>query len=272
VHQSFFSKLLNWFKSPSTDTPPEKPAVKPHTNNPPRRERDNRNSNSQRPDNSRQEGNRQRNNPRRDRDESNLRTEKSVQTSQKPQEPRTARSPRPPRESAEPAALENITKTVTIPEVTEGNSHNTGRKRGRRGGQRERERRDHQQAAGLLSNVQPAHTETTNGAVTNMTEPARHNEAIDSLHIQNTSSDQRPVDQTVAPVAPVASAAPAPSAMSDNGLVQIETDATKSMLAMSAAQQFDSAPPVSRRRPRPREIYSMDNNEPLVQIETVSKN
>jgi hypothetical protein len=60
--------------------------------------------------------------------------------------------------------------------------------------------------------------------------------------------------------------------MSDNGLVQIETDATKSMLAMSAAQQFDSAPPVSRRRPRPREIYSMDNNEPLVQIETVSKN
>jgi ribonuclease E len=49
--------------------------------------------------------------------------------------------------------------------------------------------------------------------------------------------------------------------------VQIETDAVKRSSAAAAAQ-VDTAPPASRRRSRPREIYSMESNEPLVQIET----
>jgi hypothetical protein len=48
-------------------------------------------------------------------------------------------------------------------------------------------------------------------------------------------------------------------------LVQIETAPSKRVAATAAesAQQ-----PSSRRRSRPREVYSMESSEPLVQIET----
>jgi hypothetical protein len=50
-------------------------------------------------------------------------------------------------------------------------------------------------------------------------------------------------------------------------LVQIETAPAK--LAAVAALQADAPQqPTARRRSRPREVYSMEGNEPLVQIET----
>jgi len=50
-------------------------------------------------------------------------------------------------------------------------------------------------------------------------------------------------------------------------LIQIETAPAK--LAAVAALQADAPQqPTSRRRSRPREVYSMEGNESLVQIET----
>jgi hypothetical protein len=49
-------------------------------------------------------------------------------------------------------------------------------------------------------------------------------------------------------------------------LVLIETDPIK--CAASPAPEAEAPPRAPRRRPRPREVYSMENSEPLVQIET----
>ena len=67
----------------------------------------------------------------------------------------------------------------------------------------------------------------------------------------------------VPPVAPAMIQASPPA--SGSGLVQIETAASK---RAAFAMQNDAPSPVTRRRARPREIYSADSNEPLVQIET----
>lgn len=256
---SIFTKLIDWFKSLSAEKMPEKLITKPRTNNPPRRERENRNPSGNRPDSNRPEGNRQRNNPRRDREEAHPRVEKTVQTAPKTQEPRAARPPRPPRVPIETAVLESITKVSTVTEPAEEHSQSTGRKRGRRGGQRERERRD-QQAVGQLPGEEPILTETTPNAVMNTVETAHHSEPAEPQNILKIEPRQLPVEQAI-------TSSQASSTTGGNGLVQIETDAVKSSSA-AAATQVDTAPPASRRRSRPREIYSMENNEPLVQIET----
>ena len=260
---SIFTKLIGWLKSLGAEKPPEKLIAKPRTHNPPRRERESRSPSGNRPDSNRPEGNRQRNNPRRDRDEAHPRIEKTVQTTPKTQEPRAARPPRPPRVPVETAVLESITKVATITGSTEENSQSTGRKRGRRGGQRERERRDQQQAAGQLAGEQPILAETTPGAVMNAVETTRHSEPTEPKNIQNIETRQLPVEPTITLV----SSTQASPTTNVNGLVQIETDAVKRSSAAAAAQ-VETAPPASRRRSRPREIYSMENNEPLVQIET----
>ncbi|BBJ23035.1 Rne/Rng family ribonuclease [Candidatus Nitrotoga sp. AM1P] len=259
---SIFTKLIGWFKSLGAEKTPEKVITKPRTNNPPRRERENRNSSGNRPDSNRPEGNRQRNNPRRDREEVHPRVEKNGQTAPKTQEPRAARPPRPPRVPVETAVLESIAKVAPVTEPTEENSQSTGRKRGRRGGQRERERRDQQAAGQLLASEEPILTETTPNAVMNAVEITRHSETAEPKNIQNIEPRQLFVEQ-------VHTSTQASSTTNGNGLlVQIETDAVKRSSAAAAAAQVETAPPVSRRRSRPREIYSMENNEPLVQIET----
>jgi ribonuclease E len=255
---SIFTKLIDWLKSLGAEKTPEKPIPKPRTNNPPRREREGRSPSGNRPDSSRPEGNRQRNNPRRDREETPPRVEKTVQTAPKTQEPRAARPPRPPRVPAETAVLESIAKVAPVTEQTEENSQSTGRKRGRRGGQRERERRD-QQAAGQLASEEPILTEITPNAVMNAVEIPHYSETAEPKNIQNIEPRQLLVEQAN-------TSTQASSTTNGNGLVQIETDAVKRSSA--AAAQVETSPPASRRRSRPREIYSMENNEPLVQIET----
>ncbi|MFZ1548069.1 MAG: Rne/Rng family ribonuclease [Candidatus Nitrotoga sp.] len=251
---SIFAKLIGWLKSLGEEKTPEKTIAKPRTNNPPRRERENRSPSGNRP-----EGNRQRNNPRRDRDETQPRMDKAVQTAPKTQEPRAARPPKPARIPVETAVLENMGKVAAITEPTEENSQSTGRKRGRRGGQRERERRD-QQAAGLLAGEQPTLSESTPSTEINVLETTRHSEPAEPQNIQNIEPHQPPVEQAI-------TSTQASPTTNGNGLVQIETDADKRSSAAASAQ-VESAPPASRRRSRPREIYSMENNEPLVQIET----
>jgi ribonuclease E len=77
-----------------------------------------------------------------------------------------------------------------------------------------------------------------------------------------------------APAPAVAAQNPAPIQeslpLSNSGLVQIETAPSK-VAAITSAQAEVSQQPVTRRRPRPREVYSMESSEPLVQIETQNK-
>ncbi len=260
---SIFTKLIGWLKSLGAEETPEKQTAKPRANNPPRRDREGRSPSGNRPDSNRPEGNRQRNNPRRDRDEAHPRVEKTAQTAPKAQEPRAPRPPRPPRVPVETAVLENVAKVATITEPAEENSQSSGRKRGRRGGQRERERRDQQQAAGQLAGEQPILAETTPSAVMNVVETTRHSEPAEPQNIQNIEPRQLPVEPTITST----TSTQASPTTNDNGLVQIETDAVKRSSAAATAQ-VETAPQASRRRSRPREIYSMENNEPLVQIET----
>jgi len=259
---SILIKLIGWFKSlGAVENPPEKLVTKPRTNNPPRRERETRNPNGNRPDSNRPEGSRQRNNPRRDRDreETNPHIEKTAQTAPKTREPRAARPPKPPRVPVETAVLENMVKVAAITEPVEENSQSIGRKRGRRGGQRERERRD-QQAAGQQAGEQPILTEIPSNTEINTTEATPHSKPVEPQNIQNIEPHQPPVEQAI-------TATQASPATDGNGLVQIETDAVKRSSAAANAQ-VEATPPASRRRSRPREIYSVENNEPLVQIET----
>ena len=259
---SIFTRLIGWLKSLGTEETSEKLIDKPRANNPPRRERESRSPSGNRSDSNRPEGNRQRNNPRRDRDEAQPRIEKTVQATSKTQEPRAARPPRPPRVPVETAVLESITKVATITGSAEENSQSTGRKRGRRGGQRERERRD-QQAAGQLAGEQPILAETTPSAVMNAVETTRHSEPAEPQNIQSIEPRPLPVEPTITSTTSIQASTTA----NGNELVQIETDAVKRSSAAAAAQ-VEATPSSSRRRSRPREIYSMENNEPLVQIET----
>jgi len=70
------------------------------------------------------------------------------------------------------------------------------------------------------------------------------------------------VIETVAPVAPAVSV----ETLNQAGLVMIETDPNRAPPPVVK----DAPPPVTRRRTRPREIYTAENAEPLVMIETQS--
>jgi len=77
------------------------------------------------------------------------------------------------------------------------------------------------------------------------------------------------------PAAPVQAAAVAvtqvkpPVDLSSSGLTLIETDPNKAASIAPAPESREHAP---RRRQRQREIYTIENNEPLQQVETQSPN
>jgi ribonuclease E len=79
-----------------------------------------------------------------------------------------------------------------------------------------------------------------------------------------------PVTTPVAEIAPANDRTPpAPTSiiptLSEVGLVMIETDPNKAATEVPAPEARNHAP---RRRQRPREIYTAENSEPLVMIET----
>jgi ribonuclease E len=293
---SFLSRLFGWFKSsPEPEKTEAKPAAtaRPARASPPRRERE-----GGRPEETRNEGGRQRNKPRRERGEETQR-EKPARQEGAPK-PEAPRAERPPRIATEKPALE----AATPEQNSEGNGR-TGRKRGRRGGSRERERREQPNGGEQMANA------ATTGEVTPATQSApraeaveqpRHNAAAYLHEAPATPVAERqaaPVETPVAapvvahvpvhvpepavvaahapvvveqPTAPVAAPAPAPAPVqytlpAESNLEQVETAPAK--LAALATQRIEAAqPPVTRRRSRPREVYSMENSEPLVQIET----
>lgn len=220
---TLLSNFFAWVKSLGEEEP-KKQAAAPSRNNPPRRER----SEGSRPEAAQQQGNRQRNKPRRDKEET-PRIDKPARPEPKAQEPRKERPPRPPRVAIEKPALENVVPVARVETGEEGNIPD-GRKRGRRGGKRERERREQ------LPNEQAGGNQPLNEANGNV---------------------------ALAPAAAIEQHANEPKQVSDV-LVQVETKASAQVNAAPAT----SAPYQSRRRARPREIYTMENKEPLVQIET----
>jgi ribonuclease E len=218
---SLFTKFFSWIKSLGA-TEPKKQAPAPARNNQPKRDRNDGN----RPEANQQQGNRQRNKPRRDKEET-PRNDKPARAEPKAQEPRKDRPPRPPR--AEKPVLESTPPVVQNVVTEEGNASD-GRKRGRRGGKRERERRDQ------LPSDQANGNQATNEANGNIA-LATSTQANQVAHQPQTASD---------------------------ALVQVETK----MPAQANSTSASNPPYQNRRRARPREIYTMENKEPLVQVET----
>jgi ribonuclease E len=312
---SFFGRLFGWLKpAPEPEKVEVKPAApaRPARPSQPRRERE-----GARPEETRNEGGRQRNKPRRERGEEAQR-EKPARQEGAPKPQQEPRAERPPRVATEKPALEAATPEQT----TEGGAR-TGRKRGRRGGSRERERRDQTNGGEQAANAggeatpesaprqqprheaaeQPRHVPAEQHRHNEVEQP-RHSEAEHAFAAPATPAAEHhatPVETPVAahivhapepvaappahapepvvvahvpavaeqPAAPVAAPAPAPvqyTPTSESNLEQVETAPAK--LAAVAAAPIDAAPPVTRRRSRPREVYSMENSEPLVQIET----
>ncbi len=262
-----------------------------------------------RPEGNRPDGNRQRNKPRRDRDDT--RTEKPArpEAAPKAQEPRAERPPRPPRVAVEKPALESLPQTdATGSGPTDENGNRSGRKRGRRGGQRERERREQpttEPSAGEQTAKNEAGNEVSFAAEMAQRAAEQHGVASEqrsSPVAEQDHSEQQTapvvvvVERQAEPVAQVVAAVPAPeiapapvfvpappapvqaslpmidsSPITASNLIQIETAPSK-LAAVAAVQQDETAQqPTTRRRSRPREVYSMESSEPLVQIETQNK-
>jgi len=292
---SLISRFLAWFSSPKAEpVKPAAPARTPRQGNQPRRER---------PEG--EAANRPRNKPRRDkaeRDDSQPRPETPTKA---PQEPRAERPPRPPRPPVEAKpALETPKQGPEVESTEEASAGNRdGRKRGRRGGRRERERREQQTELPIATEIvtNSAATEVTASPV--VTEIAAVSAPVISVAEVAPAVEVKPVAVTqavvaevapievvtpvvvevaapvvveaVAPVvveavAPVVQVVVAPAMTAETlnqaGLVMIETDPNR----VPTPVVQTTPPPVTRRRTRPREIYTAENAEPLVMIETQS--
>jgi ribonuclease E len=199
---SMLDNILAWFKSLG-DAEVKKPASTASRQNQPRRD-------AARTEGG-QAGGRNRNKQRRDKNDA-PRAEKTGQQENKAQEPRKEKQPqqqRPPRAATVKPVLENVAP-VAQTEGTDAAGTQEGRKRGRRGGKRERERRELQTTDQVAEAGNIATTETM----------------------------------------PVAEG------------VQAESKSANADASGAKTHHH------SRRRARPREIYTIDNNAPLVLTET----
>jgi ribonuclease E len=283
---SLFNKLFGWLIGPSETSQPVAPAKAQPAN--PRRERER--------DGNRSEGgqNRQRNKPRRDRNDRGERDENAprqdIANKIQPQEARAERQPqqpRPPRQEKEnKPALETPKQVTPNDQGEEGNANREGRKRGRRGGRRERERREQtpDQANGNEAVSSEAAAEIIAMSATIIAAPVHAEPAPAPVQVEEHTEQPTPVSvetfvaepivvETFEPeVVPESVVVPAPAqasilpALNEAGLVMIETDPNK--VATSIPVPQETAPPVQRRRSRPRDIYTIENNEPLEMIET----
>jgi ribonuclease E len=300
---SLIGKLFGWVKALGGEEQPAAPApVAAKPRQPGQRREEHRQGGRQR--NKPRRGERERG-ERGDREET-PRQEKPARQEPKAQEARSERPQRPPRQPAEQPALETPAAIpATADQQAEGAAQREGRKRGRRGGRRERERREQQTAgqtavpetaaaaAQAEAPVQAAAVEEVAAAIS--AEAAQHAAAPVLENAPQPAAETQselfaePVPEATPPAAtapavaeavaaaeevapaPVVTAVPAqplaPAAPADSGLVQIETDPSK---FSSSASQPASSEPASRRRPRPREVYTAQDSEPLVQIETRS--
>jgi ribonuclease E len=290
---SLISSLVGWFKSLGGESEPAKPAAsaKGGRNNQ-RRDRNDRNErgergeggNKRRERGERGERNEGGNKQRRDRNDTPRAEGKEQQENRGERQQQQPRQPRPA--NTDKPALETQKPVVAGEQGEEGGNGNRegGRKRGRRGGRRERERREQQGTTPSGENAvsqageqsaAPAVAEAMNAAPSapQRAKPSEYVAYPDSMKKAKPTEVVCHPTQTATPivVASAAVAAPvtAPVDLSSSGLTMIETDPNK---AASIAPVMESREHQPRRRQRPREIYTIENNEPLQQVETRSSN
>ena len=271
---SLIGSLVGWFKSLGGTSEPEKVVapVKGNRNNP-RRERGERDRN--------EGGNRQRRDrneagkkPRQERDEA-PRAENPNKEQQPVRNERPPRPPRPAKDENKPV-LETPKPGVAAEQGEEGSGQ--GRKRGRRGGRRERERRE-PAVAGASAGNQVIESATSNEVMATRTNETKRGEVATGVrpteYVAYPDSMKRLTPTEVvcypaqtAPAAKAVAATPAKIDLSSAGLTMIETDPVKRASVATAAPESREHSP--RRRQRQREIYTMENNEPLQQVETQS--
>jgi ribonuclease E len=280
---SLISSLMGWFKSLGGESESAKPSTSAKPRSGQGRDRGNRGERSE-------GGNRQRRERgeggKKPRDRDDAPKADNANKDAQPAAPRNERPPRPPREPREPReakpALETVKPAIAGEQGEEANREGSGRKRGRRGGRRERERNDSKSTMGnetgsvdsLLStdNVAAPTIETTRPKTVRPSEYVAYPDSMKRVSPREVicyPDNMSPVAEVAAPVAKPtvkATASEAPVDLSSAGLTMIETDPNKAASVVTAAPE--SRERNSRRRSRPREIYTAESNEPLEMIET----
>ena len=287
-------KLFSWFKSLGEETPTARPArsAASPSRNSGSQEKRNRDGNRDGNREGKDGGNRQRNRPRREREEGTQRTERPPRNENTPnkaqQEARTERPPVQPQQVAmeKPAQSQAQHNGNSTPETLADGTPRSGRKRGRRGGQRERELREQSKLESPRENGQAASQELEAQAQQPRREPAAADvfamvetaapppvaevsvsttSAQPDLVVHPTAFDHPQGEARVVAAPAAVTPVQADLPVNGSGLVQIETAPSKHV---PTSTPDTASPPVTRRRARPREVYSMESNEPLVQIET----
>ncbi len=281
---SLISSLVGWFKSLGGSSEPTKVATPAKGNrnghdrgSRERGEKGERSESGNRQRRERGEGGKQ----RRDREDAPKADNANKET--QPAQNRNERPPRPPREPREPKpVLESAKPVIAGEQGEEANREGSGRKRGRRGGRRERERNDSKATTGnenggvdsLLStdNVAAPATETARPKTVRPSEYVAYPDSMKRVSPREVvcyPDGMSPKTEVTAPVAKAiakAAATETPVDLSSAGLTMIETDPSKAVAVVAAAPE--SRERNSRRRSRPREIYTAESTEPLEMIET----
>ncbi|OIR17329.1 ribonuclease E [mine drainage metagenome] len=286
---SLLGGLFGWFKSLGGEREPEKPAApakggrgnqrrergergeRGEGGNKPRRERGERGERGEGGNKPRRE---REDAPRGDKAQAENRGERQQQ---QPRQPRPANVEKPVLETPKPLAAGEQGEEG-------GNGNREGRKRGRRGGRRERERREQQGVAPAGGNGEtqlnePVVASTTGEIAAAAPAPVARARPTEYIAYPESMKKAKPTEVVCYPtqaqavqaaVAPVAApAAAAPLDLSSSGLTMIETDPNKAASIAPVPESHGHAP---RRRQRPREVYTIENNEPLQQVETQTRN
>jgi len=282
---SIFGKFLGWIKSLAVEQQPSaKPAVS-RPRNAPRPQRAERGEGGGKRRDRGGRGDRDRNEPRG--------KPAQAEAAAKPQEmrePRPPKQPRPVRVNEEMPALES--QIVAVEQAATG-SPSGSRRRGRRGGRREREQREIAAQNAMAASANGKAVQQTieqiaaKPTVVKPTEyiaypegfvrpseyiamPTVAPQPIAELNVAIAAATTQAVAAEIAPQPTPAAATlpPVPiAAISGSGLIQIETDPVKlSTVAALAQPVYTDQHAAPRRRIRQREVYV--ENEPLVQIET----
>ncbi len=286
VHTSWFDKFLFWIKSFTEEQQPvAKPAALNRPRNEPRPERGKRRDRGERKNANESTKNRDRNEPRNKPVASEVPNKpQEFAEAREPREPRQPRPPRTPRTSVEnvqqhSAANQNaqsvaaqekpvLEAQLAVPalEQTGTGSPQSTRRRGRRGGRREREQRESTAQAnspveqnGEAVMVQQSFVQMDAAPVVNIA-PTEY-VAIPDGYVYPSEYIAMPTVRASEATASITT--PKPNNNAD--LVQIETDPNKVQVVVGIATGYADKP-TTRRRTRQREVYV--ENEPLVQIET----
>jgi ribonuclease E len=297
---SLLGSLFGWIKSLGGESEPEKPAAetrKSGSRNNGRRERgDKRRDRGERGEKAdkgerTEKGERSENGKkaRRERDEA----PRQAGNDKEQQSNRKERQPRPPRQEidANKPVLESLPVATPEQQAQEGQPREGGRKRGRRGGRRERERRE-QLDTPAMNDAATSSQASQSTAAPQAAAPARIKPSEYVAYPEGMARPVKPTEivchptnkpvavqapaaeivQTTAPVAApaVANSAPISLDLNGSGLTLIETDPNKAASVVIPAPEMTAHAP--RRRQRPREVYTIENSEPLQQVETRSGN